>query len=58
MPKCKGCGFCGEPGDFDPCASAYHDFRCPKCGTTAIDTSDMGKDYGYGDNNVLNTSGK
>lgn len=60
MPKCNGCGFQAKPDEFDPCMSAYHDFKCPKCGTSNVDSSDIntawredGRDYGYGDDNFL-----
>lgn len=62
MPKCNGeeCGYVGEADTFDGCATPYHDMRCPKCGTTDVDTSDInkewagrGEEYGYGDGNSL-----
>lgn len=60
MPKCEQCNFVGNPDEFECCFSAYHDFRCPKCGTTQINTEDInkewaekGKKYGCGDNNFL-----
>lgn len=60
--KCKGCGFSGTGDQFEPCLTAYHDLKCPDCGTTNIDTSAInaewkknGSVYGYGDNNCLNT---
>src|SRR3989344_8034425 len=56
--RCNGCGHEGPPEEFPPTMSPYHDFRCPKCGTTAINTSELnkewaaqGKTYGYGDHN-------
>lgn len=58
--RCNGCGFEAEADDFDACMSAYHDMRCPKCGTTDIDTTGIfeawaarGKRYGFGKNNSL-----
>jgi len=59
MPKCNQCRFKGEPGDFEPSMSPYHDFKCPKCGTSSIDTTDCNSDgrYGYGNNNVLKMPG-
>jgi len=36
--------------------SCYHDLRCPKCGTTQINTSEILKEdseYGFGNNNFL-----
>lgn len=56
MPTCNGCGFTGDGDDFDAAFSAYHDLRCPKCGTTNIDTSDAPKGYGFGNHNTLDTS--
>lgn len=60
--KCIMCDFEGTPGEFPPAMSPYHDIRCPKCGTTAIDTTALseswkedGRKYGYGDGNVLDT---
>ncbi len=54
MPKCEQCHFSGEPSEFEMCLSPYHDLRCPKCETTAVDTSDINSDqYGYGDDNFL-----
>ena len=60
MPKCNNCGFSGSMEKFSACLSPYHDCRCPECGTTAVDTSDInkewaarGEEYGYGDNNCL-----
>ena len=51
---CKECGFTGSPSEFPPCASVYHDFRCPHCGTTHIDTSALADaEYGYGAHNTL-----
>jgi predicted Zn-ribbon and HTH transcriptional regulator len=58
--KCKQCGFYDDADKFEPTMSVYHDMRCPKCGTTAIDTSEInaawkqkGDVYGYGDNNFM-----
>lgn len=60
MIRCKRCGWNGAPHDADVSHSPYHDMKCPVCGTTQIDTSEInkawaaeGKIYGYGDNNVL-----
>lgn len=60
MPKCNQCPFQGEPQEFKPCFSPYHDFYCPECGTSDVDTKDIneawakdGNEYGYGDNNFL-----
>lgn len=60
IAKCKGCGFEAEVKDFNDCASVYHDVRCPECGTTAVDTSQVnayyraaGSTYGWGDENML-----
>lgn len=64
MPRCtldpERCTFEGTADEFKGSMGVYHDMRCPKCGTTHIDTSDVnakwaaeGRDYGYGDNNVL-----
>lgn len=34
--------------------SLYHDLACPKCGTTAVDTSELNSgNYIYGDGNFL-----
>jgi|TARA_Y100000310_G_C20698531_1_gene827497 hypothetical protein len=60
MPKCLNecCGFEHEdPYKFPPTISVYHDFRCPECGTTNIDTSDIYEKeplYGYGEHNTIN----
>lgn len=61
--KCSASGFEGDPYSFPATRTAYHDMRCPECGSTNIDTSDInqewarqGRRYGYGDNNVLDTS--
>lgn len=54
--RCRECGFAAHPESFDPTPSAYHDLRCPECGTTNIDTSEMkaaDPDYGYGNDNFL-----
>lgn len=55
-----GCGWSGPPEKCKPSMSPYHDFQCPKCGTTALDTSELnaawakdGNRYGYGDRNFL-----
>lgn len=57
---CNQCGFTAPPEEFDASMSAYHDLKCPKCGTTAVDTSNVKKDwekrhdcYGFGNNNTL-----
>lgn len=62
MATCLECGFTAKGEDFDPCISPYHDLRCPKCGTTHIDTATDNKDwdkegfeYGYGNDNFLKT---
>jgi predicted RNA-binding Zn-ribbon protein involved in translation (DUF1610 family) len=61
---CNGCGFEGEADTFNPCPTAWHDLRCPSCGTTDINTSainaswkEEGKIYGYGDDNCLIVGG-
>lgn len=36
-PVCEQCGFTASPEEFDPSTSAYHDLKCPQCGTTNID---------------------
>ena len=47
-PICEECGFTASPDEFDASISAYHDLKCPKCGTTNIDW-----DYGgYKHNNL------
>lgn len=56
--KClsNGCRYEGEADEFPGCLSPYHDLRCPKCGTTNLDTSEVAKalsNYGYGDDNCL-----
>lgn len=60
---CNGCGFTAHPDGFKPCTSAYHDLRCPKCGTTDIDTTkvnkawkERGKMYIFGDHNCADLS--
>lgn len=54
--NCKMCGSSFTPDDAKPCASAYHDLRCPSCGSTNLDTSEileLWADYSYGKNNCL-----
>ena len=34
---CEQCGFTASPDEFEPSLSAYHDLKCPRCGTTDID---------------------
>ena len=58
--NCKMCKHVGEATTFKPAVSAYHDFYCPECGSSYIDTSELNKEwaeqgrhYGYGDDNVL-----
>lgn len=47
-PICEECGFTASPDEFDASISAYHDLKCPRCGTTNIDW-----DYGgYKHNNL------
>lgn len=60
MPRCKRkhCEFTGAASEFEPSLSPYHDLKCPKCGTTAVDTGDMGEEYGYGDSNFLRADGR
>ena len=59
MVRClrEDCGHEGPVIDFPPAmTSVYHDLRCPECGTTNLDTTDLDKgipDYCYGDNNFL-----
>lgn len=66
MPKCEmeDCGYVGTTKEFADAGqehpTVYHDLRCPKCYTTAVDSSDtftewasQGKVYGYGRNNTL-----
>lgn len=60
--KCQreGCGYEGHPDTFGGCMTPYHDLRCPKCGTTNVDTSEILKEdpiYGYGENNCLKMPG-
>jgi len=57
--KClrPGCGYEGAVSKFKMAPSPYHDMRCPECGTTHVDTSEikakLGDEYGYGKNNTL-----
>lgn len=54
--KCNECEWTGDADDCPPSLSIYSDLRCPKCGTTNLDTSDVNKklaDYGFGDDNSL-----
>lgn len=47
-PICEECCFTASPDEFDASISAYHDLKCPMCGTTNIDW-----DYGgYKHNNL------
>ena len=57
---CKNCGKKFPPDEAKGCATPYHDMRCPECGTSNLDTSELNKDwanrgekYGYGDDNCL-----
>lgn len=56
MPKCNNCGYEAKVDDFDAAMSVYHDLKCPKCGTTNLDTSDIAETWGYGDDNSLQTN--
>jgi len=47
-PICEECGFTASPDEFEASSSAYHDLKCPRCGTTNIDW-DFG---GYEHNNL------
>lgn len=47
-PRCEQCGFTASPDEFDASISAYHDLKCPKCGTTNIDRNNGG----YNHNNL------
>jgi predicted nucleic-acid-binding Zn-ribbon protein len=54
--KCKRCHYSDTPDFFDASESLYHDLKCPKCGTTDIDTSQISeefRDYGFGTNNMM-----
>lgn len=58
--RCRSCPWAGPPSECPTVASPYHDVRCPKCGTTDLDTSELcaawakeGRRYGYGDDNSL-----
>ena len=58
--KCFVCDFSGDPEKFDLSISIYHDFYCPECGTSNLDTSELneewkqrGEEYSYGDNNTF-----
>ena len=58
--RCNGCGWSGPPDDCPGTTSYHSDMRCPKCGTTNLDTSEInrewasrGERYGYGDDNFL-----
>jgi len=60
---CLGCGHIDDVDNFVGSISVYSDMRCPKCGTTEVDTSEVNKEwaargekYGYGDDNSLNLS--
>lgn len=56
MAICNRCGFSGNANRFAASLSAYHDLRCPRCGTTYINTkleSENITGYGYGNNNTL-----
>lgn len=61
----RDCGYYGLSKSFKVCVGVYHDLRCPKCGTTDIDTTEIaaewenrGEEYGYGNNNTLEMEGK
>lgn len=61
MAICNGCSFSGNANQFAASLSAYHDLRCPRCGTTDINTkleNENIKGYGYGDNNTLQKKNK
>jgi len=56
----KECNFEGPASMFEMAVNVHHDFCCPKCGTTNIDTSELniawearGEAYGYGDRNTM-----
>lgn len=60
--RCKNekCAWTGPPQECPPSMGIYHDFTCPKCGTSALDTSELcadwasrGETYIYGDDNFL-----
>jgi hypothetical protein len=53
--KCKECGFSGPVGKFPFALEVQHDLKCPECGSTNIDTSDLLEKipgYSYGANNT------
>jgi len=57
----RGCGWEGPASECKPSMSIYSDMRCPKCGTSNLDTSDcLAKDpnYGYGEDNSLHIETK
>lgn len=60
IAKCTKCGYSAHPDRFNTSFTPYHDLKCPKCGTTEIDTtlikkawSRDGLVYHYGENNTL-----
>jgi predicted nucleic-acid-binding Zn-ribbon protein len=56
VATCKRCYYRNTPDFFDGSDSVYHDLKCPKCGTTKIDTSEISKefrDYGFGPDNFM-----
>ena len=58
--RCYKCGWKGAADDCNACISPLHDLKCPKCGTTDLDTSGLnqrhkeaGNEYSYGNDNYL-----
>lgn len=53
---CNVCSYKAPPRFFEPVMSLYHDLRCPGCGGTDVDTSQLAEsdsEYGYGESNSL-----
>lgn len=44
--KRDGCGWVGPIEEAPPAFGPYHDCRCPKCGTTNVETDETNGDYG------------
>lgn len=54
--KCENCHWEGDASECKDACTVYHDLRCPECGTTELDTSDVNRKmegYCYGDDNFL-----
>ena len=53
---CNRCRHTGCVSTYKTPLSVYHDLKCPRCGSTDVNTAPLNAlgDYDYGDNNTLN----